>query len=166
MANQFADAWPFVMLGAAVWWLLIGSSVTVGCIRWMLHRLHPGLAFHGSFATMRPPDALVWAVIVTALLWFVDHYYPNEALRFVAWNSAIALAAIYMFNGLSVFAYGVHILKPPMFLSVAATLLLFYVPYFVMFIGLFDTWSEFRVKLDKLAEARQVRKQQDDDSWF
>lgn len=164
--TQLADVWPFVMVGSGLWWLMIGACATVSLLRLMLHRVGYLNALNGSFITMRPPDGLVWAVIVAAGLWFWDQYYPNDAVRVVAWNSAIALAAIYMFNGLSVLGYGVHTLRLPLFLTIGAVLLIVMVPYFVMFIGLFDTWSEFRLKFDRLAEAREVRKQQDDDSWF
>lgn len=165
--TNLADVWPFVMVGSGLWWLLIGGCATISLMRLLLHRLGYLNALNGSFITMRPPDALVWAVIAAAGLWFWDQYFPNEAVRLVGWNSAIALAAIYMINGLSVLGYGVYTLKPPVFLTIAACVLIFAVPYFVMFIGLFDTWSEFRLKFERLAEARELRKQQqDDDSWF
>ena len=163
---RVADAWPYVMIGGTFWWMLIGACATVSAVRLLLYRLGHVRMLHGSFITMRPPDALAWAVIAVAALWFWDRQYPNDAVRLVAWNGGLALAAIYMVNGLGVLGSGVRALKPPLFLTIGAALLLLYVPYFVMFIGLFDTWSEFRVKFEKLAEAREVRKQQDDDSWF
>lgn len=148
--NKFALA---VGIEFAVYLMLtcILVSITVAILRrWFAD---PGPV--GSFRDMRPPDWLVWAGIVTALLWYVEHQYGGLELRFLTWNVAVGLSSIYFLNGCAVFVYGLSVLAPGLFLLV---LLVF---MFVMsglypalsMIGLFDTWANFRVRMDRLAQA-------------
>ncbi|MCC6796847.1 MAG: DUF2232 domain-containing protein [Candidatus Hydrogenedentes bacterium] len=149
--NKFALA---VGIEFAVYLMLtcVLVSITVAILRrWFAD---PGTI--GSFRDMRPPDWLVWGGIATAVLWYVEHQYGGGIeLRFVTWNVAVGLSSIYFLNGCAVFIYGLSVLAPGLFLLV---LLVF---MFVMsglypalsMIGLFDTWANFRVRMDRLAQA-------------
>ncbi|MDZ4859878.1 MAG: DUF2232 domain-containing protein [Candidatus Hydrogenedentes bacterium] len=109
----------------------------------------------GSFRDMRPPDWLVWATIVTAVMWLIDYRYGSQGLRFVSWNMAVGLLALYTLNGFAIFLYGVNTLAPGFFLMALIVFLLInfgLVPVLSM-IGLFDTWAGFRQRIDRLAEA-------------
>ncbi|HRK35084.1 MAG TPA: DUF2232 domain-containing protein, partial [Candidatus Hydrogenedentes bacterium] len=105
----------------------------------------------GSFKDMRPPDWMVWFVIATAVLWLIDYQYGAEQFRFVSWNMATALFAVYMLNGFAIFLYGVNALSPG-FLLMALIVFIFInfgLPVLGA-IGLFDTWAAFRQRIDRL----------------
>jgi hypothetical protein len=148
--NKFALA---VGIEFAVYLML--TCVLVSATAALLRRWHADPGPIGSFRDMRPPDWLVWTGIVTAALWYAEHRYGGIELRFVTWNVAIGLSSIYFLNGCAVFVYGLSVLAPGLFLLV---LLVF---MFVMsglypalsMIGLFDTWANFRLRMDRLAQA-------------
>ena len=134
---------------------LVLICIFVSVISGILRRRYADPGPIGSFRDMRPPDALVWAVIATALLWFADRHFGSDEMRFVSWNLAVALFAVYFLNGFAIFLYGVQILAPSfifvmliVFLGISVGLL----PVLSM-VGLFDTWGEFRVRVDRLAQA-------------
>ncbi len=113
----------------------------------------------GSFRAMRPPEWLVWCVIATALLWFADWRWPSEALRLVSWNAALGLVGIYWLNGLSVLVYGLWAWKPHPLTAAAIVLalLLLRLIYLLSIAGLFDTWGDFRKKVDEMMAVRNLR---------
>ena len=108
----------------------------------------------GSFRDMRPPDWLVWGGIVTALMWFAERQYGGNELRFVTWNVAVGLSSIYFLNGCAIFLYGVQVLVPGLLLvAMLVFMMLMSGPYPALsLIGLFDTWADFRKRVDRLAE--------------
>ena len=109
----------------------------------------------GSFRDMHPPDWLVWAAILTAALWFAEREYGGDGLRIVTWNAAVALGSVYFLNGCAIFVYGLQVLAPGPFLTVLVvfTILMSSMYYTFSFLGLFDTWANFRGRMDRLAEA-------------
>ncbi len=139
-------------------------AVTVSCVyvtvtNFVL-RLWPNeVGFLGSFKDMRPTEWLVWGAIAAALLCFADYRWPEAGLRFVAWNSAIVLTVVYWFNGLSVLMYGVRALQPTMFTFLLVIGMMFLLvnagalPVLAL-VGLFDTWGDYRRKIDALIAAR------------
>lgn len=109
----------------------------------------------GAFRDMHPPDWLVWVGIVAALLWFAEREYGGIELRFVTWNVAVGLSSIYFLNGCAVFLYGLQVLAPGLFL-LALLIVMFLMSGLypaLSLIGLFDTWANFRMRMDRLAEA-------------
>lgn len=157
--------WDETNVGLALWPVLFGALFVVGFTgRWLRLKLRrPGP--RGSFREMRPPDALVWLAIAAALAVFADRQWPNDWLRTGAWNAAIGLAAVYWVNGLSVVTYAVVAVRPhPMFAVFALAVLLFLpgVHASVCGVGFFDTWAEFRPRLERVLEARRNREMNDD----
>ena len=109
------------------------------------------------FSRMRVPEHLVWLAIALAGLWFVDSRWPNDAVRFLSWNGAIALAVVYWINGLSIFVFAVTVLqvKPWLVGLILAAAFVFNLQYSFAIFGFFDTWWNFRLKLRQLADARK-----------
>jgi hypothetical protein len=109
----------------------------------------------GAFRDLRPPDWLVWAGIVTALMWFAEREYGGVELRFVTWNMAVGLSSIYFLNGCAIFLYGLQVLAPGLFLIAMFVLMMVMTGLYPLLsvIGLFDTWANFRMRMDRLAEA-------------
>ena len=142
------DHWSDLGLG-----LMFGSTATMVCIgvSWASHRLRRRCAApapKGGFRDMRTPDWLIWAAIAIALAWFVDRHRPDMGLRPFVWNAAVGLGAVYWLNGMSIVVFAAGLLGSPVgyVVAVAAGLLAcgVYVPFFV---GLFDTWADFRRRL-------------------
>lgn len=146
-----------VEFGLMVWPVLASACIAVEVAsRWVRKRFAIA-GLRGSFRTMRVSEWLVWAVIATAAAWFIERQWPSGTLRVVSWNAAFGLAAVYWMNGLSVGAYVVSVLHPPALLLAAMIFLLVMSGAHSMlcFVGLFDTWWDFRRGADRLAEKQR-----------
>jgi hypothetical protein len=139
--------------------VLLGSCLTLSgtsaCLRYGFGEPGPT----SSFAEMRPPEWLVWIVIVVAGLYLVEMRWTNDWLRAVVWNTAFGLGVIYWLNGLSVLAFTSHALRPN-FVVFALVLIIImasgFIPIFC-FAGLFDTWADFRSRVTTLAQTWKER---------
>ncbi|MEX2015983.1 MAG: 50S ribosomal protein L9 [Candidatus Hydrogenedentales bacterium] len=150
--------WKYLYVGVAFASALVSAAFAAYAAAFWLRRKRT-LEGVSGFRSMQPPDWLVWFLILAAGLWFLDQYRPNEWVRMAGWNLALALAAVYWLNGLSVLTYAVAVLRPHPALVVLlmATLIFIMWGSALLFIGLFDTWGEFRPKLDRLAAERHER---------
>jgi len=153
------DNWTAVGIGLLLWPLLIEASVGLSLFSLWLRRRYGIEGVRGSFCTMRTSEWLVWAVILVAVLCFADYRWPGTVLRTISWNAALALAAIYWLNGLAIAFYVLDAARQHMVLYMAGILALvwFGMSPMLCFIGLFDTWSDFRKKIDLFVEARKQR---------
>jgi len=106
----------------------------------------------GSFRDMRTPEWLVWVGIVAALLWFLDNQRPDMGLRPYVWNTAAGLAAVYWLNGVSIAFFAAALSGTPMAYTVAFVAAVLCGAYVVFFLGLFDTWVDFRRRLHRWHE--------------
>ncbi|MCP4640485.1 MAG: DUF2232 domain-containing protein [bacterium] len=165
MLNWLRDNRNAVAFGMNLAVILVLTCVAVsGTSKWT-RDLYGEPGPRGCFREMRPPDWFVWIAIGVAVLWFADHRWPEIGIRLAAWNIGIGVGAIYWLNGLSVFLYGTHVLQPSILVYTAIVLILGYtagvlpVPCFV---GLFDTWGDFRRKCDAIAAARRERDSDDE----
>ena len=169
--SAFVDVWrwidvhyAYLSLGINFGALLLIVTLGLAVIgRWL--RLRGGAAqVRGLFREMRPPDALVWLAILMAFLWFVDRQWPNDTLRMVSWNTGVGLAFIYGLNGLSIFFYAMNVFRLNVLVCLGIVLLLFLfgAQPLLCALGLFDTWWEYRRKLDRIVEARQLAQSTDD----
>ncbi len=160
------DRWASLGLGLTFCPVLIGACVAVSFMaRWARLRCgRPGP--RGSFRDMRVPEWLVWVVILAAVTWFIDRRWPVTGLRIVSWNTAVGLSAVYWLNGLSILVYAATVLRPHLFVTVAAVFVLFYlgVHPVLCFVGLFDTWSDFRRRIDRFILERSRRIPPEDDA--
>jgi uncharacterized protein YybS (DUF2232 family) len=140
--------------------VLAGMTLFVAFFRRWLELKQVPAGLRGSFAAMRPPEWLVWAVIAVALLWFAEQRWSHDLLRAVTWNSAIALAVLYALNGFALVLYALQGLQASPLLAYASVFgLLVLLPNtlpMLAFTGLFDTWWNLRQKVDRLASARRA----------
>jgi hypothetical protein len=160
------DHWADVSIGMVFASLLLCTALATAVVAWWARKRHGVPGPGTTFAAMRPPEWLVWAVILCAVLWFVDRRVDAPALKAAVWNGAIGLAAVYWLNGLGIVVYGFRALQPHVFVAMALVLFLAYAGgWMLSFIGLFDTWWAFRAKIDRLVEARDKLKEgpKDDD---
>lgn len=139
-----------MMLAAVL--TLLGAAWT----RFVLNRP----AYGRPFRELRPPDHLVWLAIACAALGFVDWRWGAPLARHIAWNGGIALSAVYFLNGLAVLVYVMGLMKSRALLPLALLLVfLAYAGFYptLAFVGLFDTWGEFRAKFQRLADLARER---------
>ena len=87
--------------------------------------------------------------------WFAEREYGGVELRFVTWNMAVGLSSIYFLNGCAIFLYGLQVLAPGLFLIAMFVLMMVMTGLYPLLsvVGLFDTWANFRMRMDRLAEA-------------
>jgi len=154
-----SEHWSALILGSMFGTTVMGACVAISFTSLWLRRVlrRPGPV--GGFRTFGVPDWLAWAVIGVAVLAYADYRWPGTPLRAVAWNTGLALAIVYWLNGLSVLAYSVYATtrmnaRVAGYLTASATILFF--PQALAPFGLFDTWFDFRTKLDKLVEAKRL----------
>ena len=157
--------WKYFAFGVAFWGALAMSCLTVSTARWRLRSAGMQGASKGGFRTLRPPEWMVWPLIATALLLYADRQWPGETLRTLAWSGALGLFALYMLTGVAILVYLVHAFRPNPFLVVTMVfiLIVFELIVFLPLVGLFDTWGEFRRKIDSALAARQLRDDSRDD---
>ncbi len=144
--------------------IFVASCLFVSLTRFILRTRFGEAGPIGTFTQMRPSEWLVWLAIASALLCLAYHQWPQPALRFLGWNSALALSAIYCINGLSILLYGVHAFRPNLLIFALIVFVLINVgavPLLIL-IGLFDTWGDYRRKIDLLVAARNKKKGPDD----
>lgn len=123
-------------------------------------------AFRGSFGEMRVPESLVWLGILFALMAFVDWRWDEPVLRRISWNGGIGLSAVYFLNGLAVLLgvlgmAGSRVLAPLALVLVCVTFGQAYPA--LSFVGLFDTWGEFRGRLGRWLVRMRERSEEDND---
>jgi len=161
-AEKHAKSWIFGVNYAAIF---VASCVFVSFIRFILRTRFGEAGPVGTFSQMRTPDWLVWLAIASALACLANHQWPRPELQFAGWNSALALSAIYCVNGLSIFLYGVYSFRPNLlvFTLIVFALILAGAVYLLILVGLFDTWGDYRRKIDLIVQARAKREGPDDD---
>ncbi len=166
----FEDNIPALAPGSSIGTMLILSCLAVTAAAWWLRRQGARTLPKGGFVrTIRPPDWLAWVLILAVGLWFADQRWPHVALRWSSWNALIVLSVVYWLNGLSVLAYATTVLRPHFLVAALMiwALLLRETHLLLAMAGLFDTWFEFRRKVNALALARrrllEGRDRDDDD---
>ena len=143
------ENWRDVYIGFSFAGAVIGVCVMVAWTYRMV-RSKTDVEPQGSFADFRPHDATVWIAIAAALLGFVHYYAPMPILQTLCLNTAAGLLALNTLNGLSILLYGLNALKPNPFLALLVVMALFVFGGVVMLsmVGLFDTWGEFKKRID------------------
>ena len=157
-AMQFLDLnWPHLGLGVLFAGLLAPAAIAVAVFA-RTRELRGEAAPKDRFRDMRPPEWLAWVVIVVAACWFIDSYRPNEVLRTVSWNTAIALLAVYWLNGFSILLYVLAVLqvRPMLHFAVVFAVIALSGHPLLGALGLFDTWWDIRRKADRFIERRRL----------
>lgn len=98
----------------------------------------------GDLREWRSPEPLVWCFIVSGFALFLPGW---QALRILALNLFLVIAAFYFFQGLAIVAYYFHHKNVPVVLrSLAYALIILeqIVALLVVGLGLFDLWGDFR----------------------
>ena len=156
--------WDDVYLGMTFSGMLVLACMVVGATaKWL--SLRDKVVPSGAFMTFRPSDWLVWLLIGAALLWYADYRWPAVGFRFLSWNAGFAIAGVYWLDGLAILMYAVAALRPNALVLVAivASLVLFGLAPLLAILGLFDTWGDFRPRLDRFLEKRKSREDSHDD---
>ncbi|MFP4173037.1 MAG: DUF2232 domain-containing protein [Candidatus Hydrogenedentota bacterium] len=142
--------------------LLLGFGLLAVAAGWTGHlRSEPDSG--RRLRDVRPPDGLVWAVIMAGFLWMVDYQWPNPAVRHISWNTLAGVTAVYWLNGLLILVYALCAMR---LRAAFRTLIVIGVLYGGMgsalsVAGLFDTWLEFRQRIDAVAARAHGSSQSD-----
>ncbi len=164
LMNWLHDHGQDIALGFWMGPVLIGACIAVAVMARRIQRQYGIEGLRGSFRAMRTSEWLVWAAIAVAVLCLIDYRWPGTLHRVVVWNAAVALALIYWVNGLSICVYAVDALRPSPLLVVLGIVMFVWLGMqpVLCFVGLFDTWSNFRAVVDRIVVARKQREQSGD----
>ena len=129
--------------------LVFAGFVTVVLINlfFLLRRFPERHSFFASTADLREwrsPESLVWCFILSGFGLLLPGW---ETVRTLALNLLLMIAVFYFFQGLSVIAYYFHHKHVPYFLRSLAYVLIVFEQIFTLFVvalGLFDLWGDFR----------------------
>ena len=155
--NQFIlllENWNDYLVGSGAAFALLGLCIMLSLI-WRISERTSEWKPAGRFTDLRPHDAVVWLAIGAVGLLFWNYQSPQPWAQMVGSNLAIGLFALYLLNGLGVLTYGCDVLKPrPIVMLIVFFMLVFLGGLWLMaVIGLFDTWGEFRKRIDARAQA-------------
>lgn len=159
-ARWVQEHFAALAIGFSLWGVLLLSLALLAVTVWLV-RLQGGAEAPlptGRFSQIRVPEWLVWAAIAAALLFLYDQRWPNGTVRVIAWNSGLALAAVYWLNGLAIAVYAFGRLRLNPFLVFALLVLLLYVPgthLLVCSLGFFDTWADWRGRDERQTAAQR-----------
>lgn len=148
------EHWNDLAYGAAASSALFVCCVTAALVGAWLRRIGQLPPAMGSFRDFRPPEWLVWPLITVAIGWFIYYWrWQDEWLRAVSLNAAVGLMNVYLLNGFAIAVYAVAVLRPHAVVIAIVAIGLVFLNMWPMLIGfgLFDTWIEFRKKLDAAA---------------
>lgn len=129
--------------------LAFASFVTVILINlFFLYRRFPDhrsfLVSGGDLKEWKSPEPLVWCFILSGFSLFLPGW---ELLKTLALNLFLMMAVLYFFQGLAIVAYYFHHKNIPFFLRSLAYVLIVFEQVFTLFVvglGLFDLWGDFR----------------------
>jgi uncharacterized protein YybS (DUF2232 family) len=158
--------WPSIGPGIGVVLVVLGAVFMIALTAMGMRHFAGRTAFRGSFREMRMPESLVWLGILFALLAFVDWRWNVPVARNLSWNGGIGLSAVYFLNGLSVLLFVLGTLGPTILAPVALVLVFLTCGQAypaLCFVGLFDTWGEFRGRLVKAIARMRERSEEDKD---
>jgi uncharacterized protein YybS (DUF2232 family) len=115
----------------------------------MLYRRFPDqrsmIVSAGDLREWKAPEPLVWCFILSGLSLFLPAGW--EAWKISALNLFLVSVIFYFFQGLAIVAYYFHHKNVPHFLRSLAYVLIFFEQVFTVFVvalGLFDLWGDFR----------------------
>jgi uncharacterized protein YybS (DUF2232 family) len=115
----------------------------------MLYRRFPDqrsmIVSAGDLREWKAPEPLVWCFILSGLSLFLPAGW--EAWKISALNLFLVSVIFYFFQGLAIVAYYFHHKNVPHFLRSLAYVLIFFEQIFTVFVvalGLFDLWGDFR----------------------
>ena len=150
------EHWNDVFIGLAFSSALLGACLSIGWIYRRAVRQHVSEPI-GSFSEFRPRDTVVWLVIATAAIGFINYRWPDPWLQTISYNTALGLFTLYSLSGLAIVLHALRLWKPNPILMFVCLLALFWTGGLVsmVFLGLFDTWGDFRERMDERARAAE-----------
>lgn len=103
-----------------------------------------------NVARFRLPDAVIWGLIASGVLFFIDRYaLQSGGLATVALNGLIAFGALYFLQGMAVIVYFLQGVKMPLLRTLAYVAMLIFiqtVSLALVVVGVADVWVDFRLK--------------------
>lgn len=108
----------------------------------------------GDLTRWKAPEKLVWLLIATGGMLLI----PISAVKYSGANLLIICLFVYLCAGLSIIGYFFKVKRVPIFFKVLFYVLMLiqqYLLLFVMVLGLFDLWADFR-KLIKPAQDSSI----------
>ena len=100
-----------------------------------------------SFSSWRPVEEMVWGLILGGVLYFGGKYTGSAIAEMAGFNIGILFLFVYLISGLSVMTYLFGRFNVPGLARILLYLLFAMQITFMMGLGLFDVWVDFRKKV-------------------
>ncbi len=144
--------WNDVFIGLTISAALIGACCILGWIYRAMFR--SGIEPNGSFAQFRPNEYVVWLAIVVTAIGYYNYHEPNAILQNFSYNTAPGLITLYSLSGLAIVFHAMRLWRPHPILMFVVLLAFFWTGGMVTltFLGLFDTWGDFRKRMNERAQ--------------
>jgi uncharacterized protein YybS (DUF2232 family) len=133
---------------------LVGASLIIWLNILAARRLYQKHGLHypefGDLTCWKAPERIVWLLIAAGGMLLI----PFSAVTYSGWNLLIICLFVYICAGLSIIGYFFKVKRVPIFFKVLFYFLILiqqYLLLFVVVLGLFDLWADFR-KLIKPAQ--------------
>lgn len=143
------EHWNDVFIGLTISATLIGACIILAWVYRAMQR--NGIEAPGSFAQFRPNEHIVWLAIAAAAIGYINYREHNDLLQFIAYNAAPGLIILYSLSGLAIVLHAMRLWRPHPILMFVILLTLFWTGGMVTltFLGLFDTWGDFRKRMNE-----------------
>jgi uncharacterized protein YybS (DUF2232 family) len=115
-----------------------------------------GYPLFGDLVRWSTPEWLIWVLLVNGFGLFI----PVPALRTVALNCFVAVAAVYFCQGLAIMAFYFRMLAMPLVARALILIITMVQPVLAVLVciaGILDLWIDFRRLKPPSAEARNLR---------
>jgi uncharacterized protein YybS (DUF2232 family) len=104
-----------------------------------------------SFELWYLDESVIWVLIIGISVILLKKYLPGEWMYYAGLNVAFVLANIYFFAGMGILSFMLKKHKVPallQFLAYMGVIFFMYLTLAIVFVGVFDTWFNFR-KIEK-----------------
>lgn len=148
ITRLFADIFPALTLSSAI--LTVWLNLLAG--RFLLRKQVGAFPDFGDLALWKAPEKLVWLLIASGLMMLV----ASDLLDTIGVNILIVCCLIYLFQGLAITSFFFkHKKVPAIFRGFFYTLIAVqqYMIIFVIGLGLFDIWIDFRKRIAGVKDA-------------
>ncbi len=145
VATALLGLLPSIVFALALFAVVVNIIVARRLIRG-----HHVFAHVHNVARFRLPDAVIWGLIASGALFFIDRYAVHGgALATVGLNGLIAFGALYFLQGMAVIVYFLQGVKMPLVRTLAYVAMLIFlqtVSLALVAVGVADVWIDFRMK--------------------
>jgi uncharacterized protein YybS (DUF2232 family) len=147
-AAQIADFFTGIFPALSLTGAIMTVCLNMVAVRGLLRRVGSPLADFGDLTLWKAPEKMVWLLIAGGVMLLA----PQAALPVVGMNLLILCCLLYLFQGMAIVVFFFRRKGVPLFFRwLIYTLIMIqqYMLIFVLALGLFDLWVDFRKRMSE-----------------